>query len=145
MNTRGSEWKKWDLHVHAPGTKMNDGYKIKYVPQEYIESINKEYENYYRDKECKPLKNEDIIWFYWIHIIHNSDVQVIGVTDYFSLDSYITAERYYQEYIKIHKQDKKQKKYYFQIWTFVLHMPLIKSFSMPICISYSPQISLPIK
>ena len=113
MNTRGSEWKKWDLHVHAPGTKMNDGYKIKYVPQEYIESINKEYENYYRDKECKPLKNEDIIWFYWIHIIHNSDVQVIGVTDYFSLDSYITAERYYQEYIKIHKQDKKQKKVLF--------------------------------
>ena len=110
MNTRGSEWKKWDLHVHAPGTKMNDGYKIKYVPQEDIESINREYENYYRGKEYKPLKNEDIIWFYWIDIIHKSDVQVVGVTDYFSLDSYLTAERYYQEYIKIHKKDKKTKK-----------------------------------
>ena len=113
MNTRGSEWKKWDLHVHAPGTKMNDGYKIKDVPQEYIESINKEYENYYRDKECKPLKDEDIIWFYWIHIIHNSDVQVIGVTDYFSLDSYFIAKRYYHQYIRIHKQDKKTQKILF--------------------------------
>lgn len=113
MNTRGSEWKKWDLHVHAPGTKMNDGYKIKYVPQEYIESINKEYKNYYRDKGCEPLKNEDIIWFYWIHIIHNSDVQVIGVTDYFSLDSYFIAQRYYRQYMRIHKQDKRTKKILF--------------------------------
>ncbi|TDD15771.1 hypothetical protein E1218_30955 [Kribbella turkmenica] len=24
---RGSEWRKWDLHIHAPGTKMSDGYK----------------------------------------------------------------------------------------------------------------------
>jgi hypothetical protein len=23
---RGAEWRKWDLHVHAPGTKLNDAY-----------------------------------------------------------------------------------------------------------------------
>lgn len=23
---RGSEWRKWDLHLHVPGTKLNDGY-----------------------------------------------------------------------------------------------------------------------
>ena len=23
---QGSEWRKWDLHVHAPGTKLSDGY-----------------------------------------------------------------------------------------------------------------------
>jgi hypothetical protein len=23
---RGSEWRKWDLHVHIPGTSLNDGY-----------------------------------------------------------------------------------------------------------------------
>ena len=22
----GSEWRKWDLHVHVPGTKLNDAY-----------------------------------------------------------------------------------------------------------------------
>ena len=23
---RGAEWRKWDLHIHAPGTKLNDAY-----------------------------------------------------------------------------------------------------------------------
>lgn len=113
MNTRGSEWKKWDLHVHAPDTKMNNGYKIKDIPLEYINSINKEYENYYRGEPREPLKDEDIIWFYWIHIIHNSDVHVIGVTDYFSLDSYFTAKKYYHQYLRIYKQDKNTKKILF--------------------------------
>src|SRR5512133_2639435 len=26
---RGSEWRKWDLHVHTPGTKISDGYAKK--------------------------------------------------------------------------------------------------------------------
>jgi len=24
---RGSEWRKWDLHIHPPGTRLSDGYK----------------------------------------------------------------------------------------------------------------------
>lgn len=23
---RGSEWRRWDLHIHTPGTKKNDNY-----------------------------------------------------------------------------------------------------------------------
>ena len=23
---KGSEWRKWDLHVHTPYTKLNNGY-----------------------------------------------------------------------------------------------------------------------
>jgi hypothetical protein len=23
---RGSEWKRWDLHVHTPGTALNNNY-----------------------------------------------------------------------------------------------------------------------
>lgn len=23
---RGSEWRKWDLHIHTPGTAKNDNY-----------------------------------------------------------------------------------------------------------------------
>ena len=23
---RGSEWRKWDLHLHPPGTRLSDGY-----------------------------------------------------------------------------------------------------------------------
>jgi hypothetical protein len=25
----GSEWRKWDLHVHIPGTRLNDNYEPK--------------------------------------------------------------------------------------------------------------------
>jgi hypothetical protein len=55
---RGSEWRKWDLHVHAPGTKLADGYG---TPPPW-------------DEYCR--------------IIEQSDVEVIGITDYFSLDCY---------------------------------------------------------
>lgn len=24
---RGSEWRRWDLHVHTPGTNKNDQYE----------------------------------------------------------------------------------------------------------------------
>ena len=23
---RGAEWRRWDLHIHTPGTKKNDNY-----------------------------------------------------------------------------------------------------------------------
>lgn len=53
----GSEWRKWDLHVHLPGTKLSDGY------------VKKEGK---RD------------WDRFADVIENSDVAVIGITDYFS-------------------------------------------------------------
>jgi hypothetical protein len=55
---RGAEWRKWDLHVHAPGSKLGDGYGA-------------------------PAP-----WDQYCEIIETSDVAVIGVTDYFSLDAY---------------------------------------------------------
>jgi hypothetical protein len=32
-DSRGSFWRKWDLHVHAPGAKKND----QYLPQKSID------------------------------------------------------------------------------------------------------------
>jgi energy-coupling factor transporter ATP-binding protein EcfA2 len=55
---RGSEWRKWDLHVHAPSTKLADGYG-------------------------RPEP-----WNEFCQIVEHSDVDVIGIADYFSLDSY---------------------------------------------------------
>jgi energy-coupling factor transporter ATP-binding protein EcfA2 len=55
---RGSEWRKWDLHLHAPGTKLNDGYG---TPADW-------------DRFCAALEE--------------SDVAAFGITDYFTLDSY---------------------------------------------------------
>lgn len=62
---RGSEWRKWDLHVHTPGTAKNDNFgKSEDVWEEYIDSLEK------------------------------SDVAVFGITDYFSMDNYYKVLEY---------------------------------------------------
>lgn len=67
---RGSEWRKWDLHLHAPGTKLSD----QYTP-----------------KDGQP----DLEQF--CQIIHGSDVAVVAIADYFSLDSYFSVVEKYRE------------------------------------------------
>lgn len=58
---RGAEWRKWDLHIHPPGTKLNDAYG---TPADW-------------DRFCEAL--------------HASDVAAFGIADYFSLDAYFTV------------------------------------------------------
>jgi energy-coupling factor transporter ATP-binding protein EcfA2 len=57
---RGSEWRKWDLHVHVPGTALSDGY----------------------DK-----KDGQLDWDRTAEIIEKSDVAVLAITDYFSVEN----------------------------------------------------------
>lgn len=39
---RGSEWRKWDLHIHTPGTAKNDQYgNPGDVWEEYIDALEK--------------------------------------------------------------------------------------------------------
>ncbi len=67
---RGSEWRKWDLHVHLPGTKLSDGY---------------EHTGDVLDKFCEDIEN--------------SDVEVIGITDYFSVNGYFNfTEKFFEKY-----------------------------------------------
>lgn len=75
--SRGSEWRKWDLHVHPPGTKLSDGYK---------------------------RKSEDLDWDRFCKSIHDSDVEAFGITDYFSFDSFFAFKENYQRlYPESHK------------------------------------------
>lgn len=67
---RGAEWRKWDLHVHVPGTQLNDGYKV----------TNRENTV---DKYCQ--------------VLHESDVAVFGLTDYFSLSQCFQVKKRYHE------------------------------------------------
>ncbi len=73
---RGSEWRKWDLHLHAPGTKLADQYAA---------------------KDGQP----DLEQF--CQIVHDSDVAVIAVADYFSLDSYFEVR---EKYTALYPRDK---------------------------------------
>ncbi|MEK0336410.1 MAG: hypothetical protein QQN41_03125 [Nitrosopumilus sp.] len=59
---RGSEWRKWDLHVHTPNTQKNDCFRT-------------------------TDKSKDV-WGLFCENIENSDVDVIGITDYFSVTNY---------------------------------------------------------
>jgi hypothetical protein len=65
---RGSEWRKWDLHIHPPGTKLNDGYELKDGQVDW-------------DRFCKG--------------IYESNVHAIGIADYFSLDGFFVFKENY--------------------------------------------------
>lgn len=69
---RGSVWRKWELHVHTPDTKLNDNYKTDI-------GVDK--------------------WDHFIDIIENSDVEVFGLTDYFSAANYfVFRDKYSTKY-----------------------------------------------
>lgn len=59
MFNRGSEWRKWDLHIHTPESGMNN-----------------QYTNW--DNFVKSLFNKAI----------EKEIAVIGITDYFTIDGY---------------------------------------------------------
>ena len=56
---KGSEWRRWDLHVHTPGTKLSDAYS----------GHDDDMEEFVRQIEA-------------------CSAEVIGITDYFSIDTY---------------------------------------------------------
>lgn len=65
---RGSEWRKWNLHIHTPGTAKNDHYG-----------------------------NSDEVWERYIDALEKSDVTVFGITDYFSISNYIKVKEYQKQ------------------------------------------------
>ena len=76
----GSLWRKWDMHVHGPGTKKNDQYLAR-------TSLDDAF-NLYRDK------------------LEQSDVAVFGITDHFSADSFFA---FLKRFTKKHPDSKKAK------------------------------------
>lgn len=76
---RGSIWRKWDLHVHIPGTKLNNRYK-------------------------GTSQEDSRDWDTFCQIIHESDVDVFGITDYFTL---LTFFDFKDAYNSRYPQDKK--------------------------------------
>ena len=64
----GSIWRRWDLHLHAPGTKLS---------------------NSFGEPDEATLKS-------YVQKLEASDVQVFGITDYFSFDTYFAVKEAYQ-------------------------------------------------
>jgi hypothetical protein len=65
---RGSEWRKWDLHVHAPGGRLNDNYGSGQDA---------------RERFCE--------------ILAASDVAAFGVADYFSVRTFLRVREEMKE------------------------------------------------
>ena len=67
--TKGSEWRRWDLHIHTPGTKKNNQFKGS--------TIDEQWNNFYNDI-ISYIECDD----------ETKKVSVLGITDYFSIDNY---------------------------------------------------------
>lgn len=67
---RGSEWRRWDLHVHTPGTLKNDQY--------VGNSLDEKWENFYNKIKEYVGDGSDI----------RKKIEVIGITDYNSIKNY---------------------------------------------------------
>lgn len=70
MENRGSEWRKWNCHVHTKGTNKNDQFTSGTLDEFFYVFFKKAYEK---------------------------NVQAIGITDYFSIDRYRDALKYVSE------------------------------------------------
>jgi ABC-type lipoprotein export system ATPase subunit len=68
QSKRGSLWRRWDLHLHAPGTKLA---------------------NSFGNPDGATLKA-------YVEKLEASDVYVFGIADYFSFDSYFAVRNAYQ-------------------------------------------------
>ncbi|MEO9822845.1 MAG: TrlF family AAA-like ATPase [Paracoccaceae bacterium] len=69
MIGRGSEWHRWEPHIHAPGTALND-----------------------------QFGDDDEIWDRYLATIEasNPKIEVIGVTDYYLTDTYEVLKRHHE-------------------------------------------------
>lgn len=66
MISRGSVWHRWEPHVHAPGTLMNDQFKRPEAWEDYLSAL----------EQASPV------------------IKAIGVTDYYLTDSYERTREY---------------------------------------------------
>lgn len=67
---RGSEWRRWDLHIHTPGTQKNDQFEGR--------TLEEKWDKYYSDIENYVGDGLD----------KSKAISVIGITDYLSIDNY---------------------------------------------------------
>ena len=68
--TKGSEWRRWDLHIHTPETTKNDQYSGN--------SSDEKWKKFYEDIEKYIGDGQNA----------TKSISVIGITDYLSVENY---------------------------------------------------------
>lgn len=69
-STKGSEWRRWELHIHTPDTQKNDNFTGS--------SSEEKWKKYYQDISTYIGSGDDPL----------KAVAVIAITDYLSIDNY---------------------------------------------------------
>lgn len=67
MISRGSEWRRWNFHVHTKGTNKNDQFSSQTMDEFFFTFFKKAYEK---------------------------QISAIGITDYFTIDKYLETVEY---------------------------------------------------
>ena len=67
---RGSEWRRWELHIHTPETIKNDQYTGS--------SVEEKWDNFYTDISNYIGDGNNI----------DKNIAVLGITDYLSIENY---------------------------------------------------------
>ena len=80
--SRGSEWRRWDLHVHTMGTMKND----QFVSQDF-------------DSFCLTMFKRAI----------ENNVEAIGITDYFNIENYKKVKEFVRNIDEQHDCTKEEK------------------------------------
>lgn len=70
QNAMGSIWRRWDLHLHAPGTKLSNAFGD---------------------------PSDESIWDRYLEVLNDSPVSVFGITDYFCCDTFFEVNRRFSE------------------------------------------------
>lgn len=71
---RGSKWRRWELHLHTPGTLKNDQFSGT--------SITEKWSQYYDDIKKYIGKGD----------VPEKNIAVIAITDYLSIDNYLKVK-----------------------------------------------------
>lgn len=85
INNRGSEWRRWDLHIHTPGTMRNDQYAGS--------TLEEKWNNFYKAIEDYVGDGND----------PEKTIAALGITDYLSIENYkrVIAEKRLPKCIKL--------------------------------------------
>lgn len=85
INNRGSVWRRWDLHIHTPGTVRNDQYAGS--------TLEEKWNNFYKAIEDYVGDGSD----------PEKAIAVLGITDYLSIENYkrVIAEKRLPKCIKL--------------------------------------------
>ncbi len=95
---KGSEWRRWDLHVHTKGTRKNDQFKSETF-----------------DDFCITLFQKAL----------EKGIAAIGITDYFNIDNYIRVKEFISNIdscADFNDEEKNQIKRFFILPNVELHM-----------------------